>query len=179
MPVRDLEWYAPPRDEPPTVFSNRGANGIDGVVSTAMGVAASEGGPVVALVGDLAFLHDLSAFVRPAGQQGSLTVVVVDNGGGAIFSFLPQRTALSHETFELLYGTPQLPDVASVARGLGLDVFDVQSTAEFCKALTESLTSGRIMVIRVQVPDRDTNVSNHEALNAAALDQVTGALPRP
>ena len=120
MPVRDLEWFAGALDDPPRVLANRGANGIDGVVSTAMGAAAAGAGPVVALVGDLAFLHDLTALVRLQGEDPAITVVVVDNGGGGIFSFLPQRrpsrrdSALPDEgvagmpasDFERLFGTP-------------------------------------------------------------------------
>jgi len=78
------------------VLANRGVNGIDGVTSTARGVAAAGEAPVVALVGDLAFLHDVSGLVRSPGAPAgaTCTLVVVDNGGGAIFSFLPQAEAL-------------------------------------------------------------------------------------
>ena len=87
MPIRDVEWFGGTTDA--RVLANRGANGIDGVVSTAIGVALG-GRPTVALVGDLAFLHDTNALLGAAERDVSLTVVVVDNDGGAIFSFLPQ-----------------------------------------------------------------------------------------
>ena len=95
----------PPRPSPPNVVANRGANGIDGVVSTALGVAIGSGAPTVALVGDLAFLHDVSALVGAELPSLPLTVVVADNRGGGIFSFLEQaalvdrtdlRVALRH-----------------------------------------------------------------------------------
>ncbi len=125
MPVRDVEAFAAPRAAPPRVLANRGANGIDGVVSTAIGVSLGGPGPVVALVGDLAFLHDASALVGAGGAAPACTVVVADNGGGGIFSFLPQAGILDGGTFESLFGTPQAPDVAAVAAGFGLEVDDV------------------------------------------------------
>ena len=100
MPIRDLEWFATAEAVPPRVLANRGVNGIDGVVSTALGVAASEvrrdrgGRHTMALLGDLAFLHDVSGLVNLPDVP--CTFVVVDNGGGGIFSFLPQAMSLEH-----------------------------------------------------------------------------------
>ena len=100
MPIRDLEWYGAPQRQPPRVLANRGTNGIDGVVSTALGVAAGTPEPssTIALMGDLAFLHDVSGLVNfdPAAR---CTFVVVDNGGGGIFSFLPQATRARPRAF--------------------------------------------------------------------------------
>jgi 2-succinyl-5-enolpyruvyl-6-hydroxy-3-cyclohexene-1-carboxylate synthase len=94
MPIRDLEWYVRPPHEL-AVHANRGANGIDGVVSTAVGVAlADPSRPTALLVGDLAFLHDSNGLLGASGRDVHLVVVVVDNDGGGIFSFLPQAEAL-------------------------------------------------------------------------------------
>ena len=115
MPIRDLEWYAGAQPRPPRVLANRGANGIDGVVSTALGVAASGRGPgvrTVALLGDLTFLHDVSGLVNLPDVP--CTFVVLDNGGGGIFSFLPQAAALDAPVFEQLFGTPPTSDVGAV-----------------------------------------------------------------
>jgi len=167
MPVRDLEWFAPPEPVPPRVLANRGANGIDGVVSTALGVAAaSPAGPgTVALLGDLAFLHDVSGLVNVPDVP--CTFVVVDNGGGGIFSFLPQATSLEAHRFEQLFGTPPTSDVAAVGRGFGLTVREVTSLGELDVALESALEARGPSVVRARVPDRSQNVALHAALEEA------------
>jgi 2-succinyl-5-enolpyruvyl-6-hydroxy-3-cyclohexene-1-carboxylate synthase len=93
MPVRDIETFWPARADPPRVLCNRGANGIDGTVSSAFGAAAAGTGPVVLLIGDVALAHDLGGLLA-AGRLGlKLTVVLIDNGGGGIFDFLPVARA--------------------------------------------------------------------------------------
>jgi 2-succinyl-5-enolpyruvyl-6-hydroxy-3-cyclohexene-1-carboxylate synthase len=164
MPMRDLEWFGPALAVPPAVMANRGANGIDGVVSTALGIAAS-GRRTFALLGDLAFLHDVSGLVNLADV--ACTFIVLDNGGGGIFSFLPQAGALERDRFELLFGTPPRSDVGAVARGFGLDVCDVGSMAEFDDALTASGSGLAPALIRVQLRGRAENVALHEAINQA------------
>ncbi len=163
MPIRDLEWFALPEPAPPRVLANRGANGIDGVVSTALGVAAaSPRGPgVLALLGDLAFLHDVSGLVNL--PDVGCTFVVVDNGGGGIFSFLPQAASLDEGRFEELFGTPPASDVGAVARGFGLDVQEVTTLG----ALDEALEVPSPGVVRVRVPDRQQNVALHGAIEEA------------
>ncbi|HMD46431.1 MAG TPA: 2-succinyl-5-enolpyruvyl-6-hydroxy-3-cyclohexene-1-carboxylic-acid synthase [Acidimicrobiales bacterium] len=173
MPVRDLEWYAPPMEVPPIVLANRGANGIDGVSATAQGVAAAADGPVVGLLGDLAFLHDASSLVRPAGPGlGRCTLVVVDNGGGGIFSFLPQATALDGVRFEQLFGTPQAPDVAAVATGFGLPVVEPVSLDDLAEALAHTVGHHPLAVVRVRVRGRADNVALHDRIHAAVAEAV-------
>jgi 2-succinyl-5-enolpyruvyl-6-hydroxy-3-cyclohexene-1-carboxylate synthase len=176
MPVRDLEAFGLPRTDPPTVYANRGANGIDGVMSTALGVAMA-GGPTVVLVGDLAFLHDVSALVGPTGEVDQLTVVVADNGGGGIFSFLAPATSLDPETFERLFGTPQSADVATVAAGFGWAVEEVGVATgphELDAALERAAARGGRTVVRVGLPDRAANVAAHDRVNAAVVAAVEG-----
>ena len=178
MPVRDLEWFSAPLDHPPRVLANRGANGIDGVTSTARGVAAAAGAPpVVALLGDLAFLHDVSALVEGAEPlPGRCTLVVLDNGGGGIFSFLPQAGTLDTRRFEALFATPQAPSVAAVAAGFGWPVAEVGTGPELASALGEAVARPGLSVVRVAVPDRPANVAVHQRLHDAVADAV-GRLP--
>ncbi|HLN15302.1 MAG TPA: 2-succinyl-5-enolpyruvyl-6-hydroxy-3-cyclohexene-1-carboxylic-acid synthase [Acidimicrobiales bacterium] len=176
MPGRDLEWYAPPLAAPPVVRANRGVNGIDGLVATAQGLAEGGEGPVVALLGDLAFLHDVSSLVRPLGakERGSCTLLVVDNGGGGIFSFLPQAGAVDPVRFELLFATPQAPDVVEVARGFGLPAFDVTRVDELAPTMEKVVGREPLAVVRARVLDHAANVELHERLHAAVAAAVTG-----
>ncbi len=186
MPIRDVESVAPPRRRPPRVLANRGANGIDGVVSTAIGAALGSGRPTVALVGDLAFLHDLSALVGLAAPGGSrvarapLTVVVADNGGGGIFSFLDQADACDETTFERLFGTPQGSDPAAAAASLGWPVEVVgreEGVSAFRDALGRRIASGVPSVVVVRVPDRSENLRRHRRLQAAIDAALERAVP--
>jgi 2-succinyl-5-enolpyruvyl-6-hydroxy-3-cyclohexene-1-carboxylate synthase len=161
MPVRDVEWFAAPRAGL-RVVANRGANGIDGVVSTAAGIAAGTGEPVTVLVGDIAFLHDSNALLGLAGRGLDLTIVVVDNRGGGIFSFLPQAGALAADRFEQLFGTPHDVDLASLAAVHGLPAAEVRAAADLAPALSGAGT--RVVVVRT---DRAANVEVHAELNAA------------
>ncbi len=173
MPMRDLEWFAEPEDLAPRVLANRGANGIDGVISTALGVATAlaasgrGGRRTIGLLGDLAFLHDVSGLVNL--PQVPCTFVVVDNGGGGIFSFLPQAGEIDEATFERLFGTPPTSDVVSVARGFGLPVHEAGTLSELEAALTVTAPDAHRgpALIRVQVPGRAQNVAVHEQINDA------------
>ena len=169
MPVRDLEWYAGACDHL-QVFSNRGANGIDGVVSTAVGVALASQAPTALLIGDVAFLHDANGLVALRHRTADLRIVVVDNDGGGIFSFLPQRSTLPNERFEQLFGTPHGTDLETLARAHGLQVECVSSSGDLRNALAQ--TGPRVIVVRT---NRDENVRLHDALHAAVAQALTTA----
>lgn len=171
MPVRDLEWYGPARDGV-EVLANRGANGIDGVVSTAVG-AALTGAPTALLIGDIAFLHDANGLLGVMAREVNLVIVVVDNDGGGIFSFLPQRGALDGARFEQLFGTPHGVDLGAVAAAHGVPVERVATRTGLQAAIAGALTRGgpRVVVVRT---DRDRNVELHAELHeavAAAWDR--------
>jgi 2-succinyl-5-enolpyruvyl-6-hydroxy-3-cyclohexene-1-carboxylate synthase len=134
------------------------------VVSTALGVAASggeRGTRTVALLGDLTFLHDVSGLVNL--PESDCTFVVLDNGGGGIFSFLPQATSVETTRFEQLFGTPPTSDLGAVARGFGLSVHGVSTLSQ----LETALASPTPALVRVKVPDRAQNVTMHDAINQA------------
>lgn len=165
MPIRDVEWFGGPVVG---VHANRGANGIDGVVSTALGRALS-GGTVYALVGDIAFVHDSNALVALSDRGADLRVIVVDNGGGGIFNFLPQATALAHDRFEQLFGTPHGTDVVALAAAHGVDAATVTTLADLERRLAVAGPS----VTRVAT-DRVANVALHDELNAAVAVALSG-----
>ena len=168
MPVRDVEWYSAPR-RGVTVLSNRGVNGIDGVLSTAIGVALG-GVPTVALIGDLAFLYDAGALLWSSGRDLALTIAVVDNNGGGIFSFLPQAGTLAEAEFERYWGTPHRADLTAIARAYGVEVVPCPDRRALDAVLAEV---GRPGVRVAVVPsDRATNVMAHERLNAAVAEAV-------
>lgn len=156
MPIRDLEWFGGSRAR---AHSNRGANGIDGVISTARGVALS-GRPVVVLIGDLAFCHDVNALWGVMASDVDLRIVVIDNDGGGIFSFLPQATTLDLADFERLFGTPHGADVLALAAGFGVPGRTVTDRDSLRLAMSERGPR----VIRV-VSDRRRNVEVHRVLN--------------
>jgi 2-succinyl-5-enolpyruvyl-6-hydroxy-3-cyclohexene-1-carboxylate synthase len=173
MPIRDVEWFSAPRDGV-RVMSNRGANGIDGVVSTAVGLAlgrASAPGPTALLIGDVALLHDTNGLLGAAARAIDLTLVVVDNDGGGIFSFLPQVDAVDVDRFERFFGTPHGVDLPGLlaAHGVGCRVVDRQG--ELGAAVAESAALGGVHAIVVRT-DRAANVAVHREIEAA----VTAAL---
>jgi 2-succinyl-5-enolpyruvyl-6-hydroxy-3-cyclohexene-1-carboxylate synthase len=164
MPVRDVEWWSAPRQV--ATYANRGANGIDGVVSTVLGVAA--GSCALGLVGDVTLLHDVSGLVDGLGDaQGTCVLVVANNRGGGIFSFLPQASALSAERFEHLFATPRAHDLVEVAQAFGHVGVSVATRGELRAAIDEGAERPGLTVVVAQLPSREENVRYHEALNGA------------
>jgi 2-succinyl-5-enolpyruvyl-6-hydroxy-3-cyclohexene-1-carboxylate synthase len=172
MPVRDVEWFAPAMAGQ-QVLSNRGANGIDGVLSTAIGVALAEPArPTVALIGDLAFAYDAGALLWAASRPIRLSVVVVDNDGGGIFSFLPQATALEPDRFERYWGTPHGIDLVALAAAYGVAARRVRSRAELDAFLEADALSQPGVRMAVVPSDRAANVGIHDRLYAAVAAAV-------
>ncbi|MBU3716565.1 MAG: 2-succinyl-5-enolpyruvyl-6-hydroxy-3-cyclohexene-1-carboxylic-acid synthase [Candidatus Nanopelagicaceae bacterium] len=147
-PIRDLEAFAIPRADV-TTYANRGLAGIDGNISTAMGIAAHHD-ETFAIIGDLAFLHDISALSNPI--KDVLTIIVVDNNGGGIFSTLPQQGV---EGFERIFGTPHDRDIAKIVTGFGISNEVVASAKELHIALQR--IHPNVHVIVAKMPDREAN----------------------
>jgi 2-succinyl-5-enolpyruvyl-6-hydroxy-3-cyclohexene-1-carboxylate synthase len=185
MPVRDLEWWSEPR-EGLRVVANRGANGIDGVLSTALGLgvalaggqpesgSAGPSGRVTALLGDLAFLHDIGGLLWSSARSLVVDVVVVDNDGGGIFNFLPQASAVERRLFESLWGTPHGLDLVALARSYGTEACRLTSLEELAAALGEEPTGSRTRVLVVPVR-RAANVEAHNRLHLAVEQAVKRA----
>ena len=168
MPVRDVESFARARDGI-TFHANRGVNGIDGFVSTALGLAAGSSSPVVALVGDLCFLHDANGLLGASARGVDATFVVVDNDGGGIFSFLPQADLPEH--FETLFGTPHGIDLTALAQVHGVAVTEVGRAGEIGGAVQDSIGAGGVRVVLVKT-DRAANVTRHREAWAAVADSL-------
>lgn len=169
MPIRDLEWFGTVTPGV-RVHSNRGANGIDGVVSTAVGVALATGRPTTLLIGDVAMVHDSNGLWGLSRRGVDLRIIVTNNDGGSIFSFLPQATQVDAETFETLYGTPHGVDFAALCAAHGIAHVAVTDRASFEAALPGA--GPRMVEV---VFDRSANVAAHEALNAAVTAAVESA----
>lgn len=161
MPVRDLEWCAHPQQHA-IVHANRGANGIDGLLATACGIALASAAPTYAVVGDLALLHDAGSLLGLRDLPIELTIVVVDNRGGGIFSFLAQFEATTTEEFELLFATPQDAVVEDVAAAYGVAAVRVSTPAQLREQLRQRTPGVRVVV--ATTVDRPTEVLLHREL---------------
>jgi 2-succinyl-5-enolpyruvyl-6-hydroxy-3-cyclohexene-1-carboxylate synthase len=141
------------------------------VVSTAVGIALSSAGATAALVGDVAFLHDANALFGAPDRDIALTVVVVDNDGGGIFSFLPQAQLLPPDRFELLFGTPHGVDPIDLAAAWGVPASRVEEADGVGPAVRAAGDEGGVSVIVVPT-DRATNVKVHDELHGAVAESV-------
>lgn len=168
MPIRDVETYGPVARDDLRYLANRGSNGIDGIVSTALGVAAPFScDRVVLLTGDLAFLYDASALAIANRHDIDITIVCVDNAGGGIFSFLP--IAQHQEHFERFIATDSGVDTAAVVRAYGMD-YSAPTNAD---ELVEAVKRAGFVHLRT---DRAANKDGHDRVAAHVLESVAAAL---
>jgi 2-succinyl-5-enolpyruvyl-6-hydroxy-3-cyclohexene-1-carboxylate synthase len=184
MPVREIETFWPVREDPPRVLCNRGANGIDGTVAAAFGAAAA-GDPVVLLIGDVALAYDIGALLCAGRLHLHLTIVLVDNGGGGIFDFLPvarapmARAGAADGAGEDLYtrhvATPTGLDFAAAAALYGLAHEPVQTLEQLRAALERAIAGdgGGATIVHVR-----TSRADNVALHGRIWDAVAGAVSR-
>jgi len=163
MPIRDQEAFLPAGEGDVLFLANRGANGIDGLVSSGIGAAHTSGRPTTIVTGDLGLLHDLGGLAALRDVKVPVRIIVVDNGGGGIFEFLPQADQLERAEFEALLGTARGLDLERVAGLFDLACHGLRDLG----ALPAALEAGTGL-IHVSV-DRAQNVSLHRRLNEAAV----------
>jgi 2-succinyl-5-enolpyruvyl-6-hydroxy-3-cyclohexene-1-carboxylate synthase len=168
MPIRDQEAFLAPSATDVLFLSNRGANGIDGLISSGIGAAHASGHPTTIVVGDLGLLHDLGSLAALRDVEAPVRIVVIDNDGGGIFHFLPQEAAMSGGEFEALLGTPRGVDTGKAAALFDLPHRRLESLADLPAALAAGTG-----LIEVRT-DRGTNVEAHRDLTR----RVHAALPR-
>ncbi|MFM8522455.1 MAG: 2-succinyl-5-enolpyruvyl-6-hydroxy-3-cyclohexene-1-carboxylic-acid synthase [Acidimicrobiaceae bacterium] len=166
MPIRDVEWFAASRTGL-RVYSNRGANGIDGVVSTAVGIALATRQPTTLLIGDIALLHDVNGLISLATRNIDLRIVVIDNDGGGIFSFLPQAQALEATKFEKIFGTPHGVNLKLLAHAHQIDTHEIANLSDFAEVLSQ-----RGPWLARVVTDRQENVKVHERINQMVASKL-------
>lgn len=172
MPVRDADTFTRPSGRS-AVFANRGASGMDGLISTAAGIAALMRRPMTMVAGDLSFLYDLGALWNIDRDAINLTIVVIDNDGGGIFETIPRLAGLDRDVFERLVATPRRVDIPAIAASLGARVQRVASLQDLSAALADRRTLDGVDVIYAPV-DRAASVAERKRLIAAAVAAVEG-----
>jgi 2-succinyl-5-enolpyruvyl-6-hydroxy-3-cyclohexene-1-carboxylate synthase len=172
MPIRDVEAYGPIGRDDVRYLSNRGTNGIDGVISTSLGIRAPYNcDRVIVLTGDLAFLYDASALAIAKRHEIPLTIVCVDNGGGGIFSFLPVAEHGDH--FEELIATPSGVDIAAVVKAYGFD-YSAPRNGDELAAAVEQPGFVHLKTDRVENKVAHDRVASHVLASVAAALTETG-----
>jgi 2-succinyl-5-enolpyruvyl-6-hydroxy-3-cyclohexene-1-carboxylate synthase len=177
MPVRDIDWWSEPRDGV-RVYANRGVSGLEGVTSTALGIAAASDPDEknVLLIGDLGALYDLNGLWASRGSSAELqlTIVLVDNNGGGIFRNFPIFQELGEELYQRVVTTPQDVDIQRVVRALDVDVVEVDTIATLKTALIKSLDAGGVRMIYCRT-DAEKNLAMIKKIigaTNAALDAL-------
>lgn len=169
MPVRDMEMFACSRGPRVPVAANRGASGIDGVVSTAAGFARGLGRPATLMIGDLSLLHDLTALVQLRALPQPLVIVVLNNGGGGIFHFLP--IARHADLLDPWFTAPHDVDLAGIRGLFGIPCHRPATAADFTAVYRAACASGDSAIIEVRT-DRAENLAAHRALGDAIVAAV-------
>ncbi|MPZ23624.1 MAG: 2-succinyl-5-enolpyruvyl-6-hydroxy-3-cyclohexene-1-carboxylic-acid synthase [Dehalococcoidia bacterium] len=170
MPVRDLDSFFAGSDHPLRMLANRGVNGIDGVVSSALGAGAAGGGPLVLAIGDLSFYHDSNGLLAARQHGLDATIVLLNNDGGGIFSFLPQAGDPEH--FETLFGTPHGLDFRPLVEFYGGSFVRAEDWGSFREAVQSGIREGGLRVIEVRT-ERARNVVLHRRVWQVVTDALS------
>lgn len=160
MPIRDLDTFFHNNNKSIQVMANRGANGIDGTISTALG-AATKRQPLFLIVGDLTFFHDLNGLMAAKMYDLDITIIVINNNGGGIFSFLPQ--ASYPKNFEKLFGTPLNLQFEHVVKMYGGSYTLVENWDHFTSSFAQNLGNHGLSVFEIMT-NRDKNYKEHREL---------------
>lgn len=175
MPVRDLDTFFPACPRRLTFLSNRGANGIDGVISSALGASTVSDGPLVLTVGDIAFYHDMNGLLAAKLHNLNATVILINNDGGGIFSFLPQARHGDH--FEELFGTPHGLEFRPAAELYGASYHLTHDWDDFHQSVQFSLQETGLKIIEVRT-DRKRNAALHQEVWTAVSAALAGEASR-
>ena len=162
MPIRDLDAFAGPPRSDVDVLANRGASGIDGLLSASAGAAASEGKRVIALTGDVGAIHDINALELIGRMSLPVTIVAINNDGGGIFSFLPQAADVDDDRFNAAFATPHGRSLTEIATAFGIAAGPISSPSDLEKSMAEDGPA----LFEVHT-DRRENVAVHERLYEA------------
>lgn len=170
MPIRDVDTFFLKTRKDIGIFANRGVNGIDGVVSTAFGIQAANKRPAFLFIGDLAFLHDQNGLIVSRFHEVDLTIVIMNNDGGGIFSYLPQSSVEEH--FESLFGTPTGLTFGEIAAMYDAEYFPVHTRDDMVLAMRQP----KVKPIRIieAFTDRKTNTEAHRKLWRRIDEELTG-----
>jgi 2-succinyl-5-enolpyruvyl-6-hydroxy-3-cyclohexene-1-carboxylate synthase len=172
MPIRDTDTFFFTNDKQIKVMANRGVNGIDGIVSSALGASVASS-PLVLVLGDLSFYHDLNGLLAAKLHKLNATIVVLNNDGGGIFSFLPQYAEKKH--FEALFGTPLGLDYELVVKMYDGRFTRVRDWDEFRDEVKQSIQTDGLHVIEVRT-DRERNLEMHRSLWNSISTELTSLL---
>lgn len=174
MPIRDLDSFFFSNKKGIRVMGNRGANGIDGIVSTALGVATVSQ-PLYLVLGDLTFFHDLNGLLAAKLFKLNITVLLINNNGGGIFSFLPQAEHPKH--FEMLFGTPLELDFRHVIEMYGGSYVKIEDWDHYQQIFAKDLGNDGLRVLEIST-DRDRNLSEHRDLWNSVSQEINEVIKR-
>jgi len=171
MPIRDMDTFAADGKRL-VIGANRGASGIDGIIATSCGFSEGLNNTVTAIIGDLAFLHDLNSLAIVSKLKNKIVFIIINNGGGGIFSFLPIREY--SEVFEEYFETPHNFSFKETAKMFGLDYFKPDLNVDFIEKYREALNGNSSAIIEIKT-DRKENYKLHKEIEEK-IKKITGEI---